>query len=244
MSIEVLEFKKKLSKHLQFNVELIVNENRSTMLNILTRKRDYAKVSMHKMFLRAPEEVISAIAHYVRGSKKRDSREENLRIRSFIQTNLERLNYSKALDRSKFITEGNIYDLQKIYDEINARYFENKLNLAITWYGERGRKNRSRVTFGQYFDHLRLVKIHRILDDIFFPPFFVEYVVYHEMLHHVVQGYVDENGLFRTHGSEFKEKEKLFHHYERASDWERRHRDDFFKPNLRTLKKVLKYGRT
>jgi hypothetical protein len=223
----IYEFKLKLKQHLKSDVELVINENRSTMLNVIRRRKEFPKLSMHKMFLKAPDEVISAIGRYIKGMRK-ENREENLRIRTFIQSNLEKLNYSKTLDTSKFVTQGKVYDLKKIYDEINAFYFNNELKLAITWYGATGRRNRSRIIFGQYFDHLHLVKIHRILDDLFFPPFFVSYVVYHEMLHHVVPGKIDAKGIFRTHGSEFKKRERLFAEYERAVSWEKRHHEDFF----------------
>lgn len=223
----VQEFKKKLGERVKFEVELVVNENKSTMLNVLARKKDFAKLSMHRMFLEAPDEVISAIAHYVRGTRK-EKREDSLRIRSYIQSHLEHLNYSSHLDPSKLVTEGNLYNLKDIYDDLNLKYFNNRLNLAITWFGEKGRKNKSRVIFGQYFDHLKLIKIHRMLDDLFFPSFFVHYVVFHEMLHHEVPGYTDKNGLFRTHGEEFKRREKLFADYEKAQAWEKKHRDDFF----------------
>jgi predicted SprT family Zn-dependent metalloprotease len=226
--VSIEKFKKRLSRHVSnMQVELVINENRSTMLNVLTRKRDFAKISLHKMFLDAPEDVISAIAHYVRGTR-RSGPKDGL-IRGFIQSNLERMDYSHLLDESKFVTVGRYYDLIAIYDQLNERYFKNKLDLKITWYGTWGRKNRTRVTFGQYFDHLKLIKIHRVLDDPFFPEHFVVFVIYHEMLHHVVPGFVDERGLYRVHGSDFKDLEKKFHDYEKATAWEKEHRHLFFK---------------
>lgn len=226
--VMIEKFKKKLSRHVSMEVELVINENRSTMLNVLSRKRDFAKISMHKMFLEAPEDVISAIAHYVRGNR-RERGFKDLLLRGFIQSNLERLDYSHLLDESKLISLGNLYDLKPICEALNRKYFKGKLDLKITWYGTKGRTNRSRVTFGQYYDHLKLVKIHRILDDPFFPDYFVFFVIYHEMLHHVVPGFIDKNGLYRVHGPEFKKREKEFADYEIASQWEKKHRHLFFK---------------
>lgn len=226
MTIE--RFKKKLSKHVaNMTLELVINENRSTMLNVLARKKDFAKLSMHKMFLDAPEDVISAIAHYVRGTR-REKGYKDLLIRGFIQSNLEKFDYSHQLDESKFVHEGRYYDLKQSYDFLNRRYFNNRLDLKITWYGSWGRRCRSKVTFGQYFDHLKLVKIHRVLDDPFFPDFFVDFVIYHEMLHHLVPGYLDEKGIFRVHGPEFKLRESQFEHFEEATEWEKKHRHKFF----------------
>lgn len=226
MSID--SFRQKLAKHLNIKLELVVNENRCTMLSILDRKPHSARLSMHKMFLDAPEDVISAIANYVRGTRRRGQQKDQV-LRGYIQSNLSRFNYSHLLKKEKLMTEGTYYDLQKIYNNLNERYFNNRLNLLITWYGKVIRRCRSKVTFGQYFDQLKLIKIHRRLDNPFFPDYFVSFVIYHEMLHEVVPGFIDEKGLFRMHGDEFKSREKEFEDYERATLWEKKHRNCFFR---------------
>ncbi len=221
-------FRRELEKQLRCELDLVVNENRSTMLSVLERRRGFARLSVHKMFLDAPEEVVSAVAGFVKGGRPKRGESGNL-IRGYIQTNLARFDYSHLLKRSRFETKGRFYDLKELYDGINEEYFEGKLDLAITWYGTHGRKNMRKVVFGEYFDHLRLIKIHRILDDPFFPDFFVRYVLYHEMVHHIVPGYVDGAGFFRSHGADFKEKEVLFKDYARAIRWEKLHKEQFFR---------------
>jgi predicted SprT family Zn-dependent metalloprotease len=228
----VERFKRKLTRSSGYDLELVINENRSTMLNVLERKKTWARLSVHKMFLDAPENVISAIAHYVRGTR-RDRAGKDLLIRGYIQSNLNRFNYSHLLDENKMSTEGRYYDLAAIYEKLNSKYFRDELDLKITWYGTWGRKTRRKVTFGQYFDHLKLVKIHRLLDDPFFPEYFVEFVVYHEMLHHLVPGHFDEKGIFRVHGQDFKELERKFEEYDKAIQWEKRHKDYFFSNSCR-----------
>jgi len=56
------------------------------------------------------------------------------------------------------------------------------------------------------------------------PRFFVEYIVYHEMLHHVVQMPVLD-GRRCMHGPEFKARERCFARYAEAIAWEREHLD-------------------
>lgn len=209
-------------------LDLVINENRSTMLNVLEKKRGAARLSMHRMFLEAPDRVISAIAHYVRGTI-RVSQGEHLVLRSFIQTTLQSYDYSHRIDPKKLVHEGKYYDVGHLYRRLNQQYFDGKLALKITWYGHWGKRNASRVTFGQYYDALKLVKIHRILDDPFFPDYFVSFVVYHEMLHAVVPGYADERGRFRMHGEKFKQREREFEYYEEATAWERKNRLFFFR---------------
>jgi len=220
-------FKKRLSKYLKIKLDLVVNENRCTMLNLLERTQSFARLSMHKMFLDAPEDVISAIAHYVRGTRK-EKTQQNLILRGFIQQNLSRFDCSHLLDRKKLVHLGNVYDIKKIYDRINKEYFDDKMELKITWYGT-PRKSRSRAIFGQYHDSLRLVKIHRILDSPFFPEVFVSFVVYHEMLHNLIPGHIDKKGRYCSHGEDFKKQERLFKQYDEATEWERKNRKHFFR---------------
>lgn len=221
--MRILESLRKLSK--KKNLELVINENRSTMLSIHPKT---GKLSLHKMFLDAPEPVIAAVAHYVRGTR-RDAYGHKLTLRAYIQDNLARFDHSHRLDRSKLVQKGRVYDLQPLYEQINRAYFSDALKLELTWYGVWGRNNRSRVTFGQYVDNLRLIKIHRILDDPFFPLFFVRFILYHEMLHAVIPGQVDQSGRYCMHGKAFKERERLFADYAEARAWEKQHKHHFFK---------------
>lgn len=222
-----LLLKKKLSEHLKIDLELVINENRSTMLNLLEKRSGKARLSIHKMFLDAPENVIAAIAHYVRGARK-DRYMHNLILRGYIQQNLARFDSSHRLNRAKLVQSGRIYHLEPLYQQLNECYFEGNLDLAITWFGERGRKNKSRITFGLYHDNLKLIKIHRILDDPFFPDYFVSFVIYHEMLHAIVPGSIGPRGRYCIHTKAFKEKERLFEHYEKAVAWEKKNKKQFF----------------
>jgi predicted metal-dependent hydrolase len=51
------------------------------------------------------------------------------------------------------------------------------------------------------------------------PGYFIEYVVYHEMLHAAI-GIQEREGRRSIHSAEFKKREKLFKYYERAMAWE------------------------
>lgn len=223
----VEEFREKISKHLNIELELVINENRSTMLSILERKRDRARLSMHRMFLDAPENVISAIAHYVRGTRREQMGQKHV-LRGYIQNNLARFNYSHKLDKNKLIVKGAYYNLHLIYETLNHKYFQGKLQLDITWFGSPSHRRRTRIIFGQYYDHLKLIKIHRMMDHPFFPDYFVHFVIYHEILHEVVPGYVDARGIFRSHGEEFKRRERQFVDYEKATFWERANKKKLF----------------
>lgn len=203
--------------------EFKLNDNRSTMLSVRWDP-DCTKVSMHRMFLEAPKNVMDDLACYL----LRKNQQIGPTIKSFIETNLKRYDYTYQINQDKLISQGTVYDLREIYDEINDEYFDRKLDLYITWFGKHNQKNRSRVTFGLYHDPLRLIKIHRLLDSRTFPDYVVNYVVFHEMVHHVCPSYVDEKGIHRIHSKEFKEMEASYHDYDKALKWIKSNQKQFF----------------
>lgn len=216
-------FQKQLEDSSGLKLKLKINDNRSTMLSVKWEP-DYTKVSLHRIFLDAPRNVMDALACYL----KREDRIIAPTVKAFIEDRLKKIDYSHLVDKSKLYSQGNVYNLQQIYDALNEEYFDNALDLQVTWFGRYNKRCRSRVTFGLYHDPLRLIKINRMLDSPVFPDFLVAYVVYHEMVHHVCPSYVDENGYHHVHTKEFKEKEAKFRYFDLAIEWIKRNQANFF----------------
>mgnify|MGYP003387399421 CR=1 FL=1 len=173
------------------------------------------RISLHRMFLRAPSNVMDELTCYLR----REVKSIAPAINRFIETNLQRLDYSDHVNPTKLYSRGEYYDLEKIYHTINKEYFNNSLELKITWFGKPKYRRRSRMTLGLYHDHLRLVKIHRFLDSPVVPTYVISYVVYHEMLHHVCRAYYDNQGRHKIHTKEFKKREEEYKHFTLAKEW-------------------------
>jgi hypothetical protein len=220
---QTLTFQEQLENHAGIKLRLKINDNRSTMLSVKWEP-DCAKVSLHRMFLQAPQNVMQALACYLNGEHKKIAPS----IKAYIEYNLQRLDYSHELDRMELQTKGRVYDLEEIFLLLNRKYFDKLLRLNITWFGERRRRICKRVTFGLYHDPLRLIKVNRLLDHIHFPDYFVAYVIYHEMLHFVCPAYVDENGVKHIHSREFKEREKEFAFFKEAQQWIRDNQNYLF----------------
>jgi len=204
-------------------LKLKINDNRSTMLSVKWEP-DCTIVSLHRMFLKAPQNVMQALACYIRRQDKMIAPS----VKAFIEDNLKDMDYSHLLDHDKLSIQGHVYNLQNIYDDINREYFEKQLKLYITWFGKPNHKGRSQVTFGLYHDPLKLIKINRLLDSSFFPEYLVSFVIYHEMLHHVCPAYFDENGMHRIHSKEFKQKEQQYRYYDLAQNWIKEHQEYLF----------------
>lgn len=210
-----------------YPLKIRLNNNRSTMLNVQWKK-GYTSVSIHRLFVGAPGEVIDSLATYLRGDDKKLAP----MIKSYIEKQIAGIDYSSRIDKDCLRPVGVVYDLQEIYDEINREYFDDELCLFITWHGAARQKFKKSITFGMYDELLKLVKVHRILDHVSIPKFVVEFVVYHELLHHVYRPYVDEKGVHRIHHSLFKEKEREHRHYGAATEWIRHNKEALFQGKL------------
>lgn len=222
MNQQTSRIHEELTKGTQNKIELKINNNRSTFLSVRW-DAGCTKVSLHHIFLKAPTNIMEDLACYVRQERKTISPV----VKAFIEDNLKSLDYSHELDLSKLHTKGHVYNLQTTFDELNREYFENRLNLRITWFGKPINRNKNKLTFGLYHDPLKLIKINRLLDSPSFPSYFLEYVVYHEMVHHVCPSYY-ENGVHKIHTREFKKQELKFKHFQLAQKWLEEHTEYLF----------------
>ena len=121
----------------------------------------------------------------------------------------------------EFATEGRYFDLRAVFDKINARHFRNRLrNYTIAWGQRRRERPKSYIVFGSIQETDRVIRIHPLLDRQFVPQWYLEYVVFHEMLHAFVPDRSDSAGRRIVHHEGFVEKERKFRHYRRSIAWE------------------------
>jgi hypothetical protein len=194
-----------------------ITDNRHSIITHRT-KRGVLHVRVHHMFLDAPPVVSEALVRYI----VRGDRDASAALGDYIDANAARL--ARRSRRVPLLTKGRRHDLLAIFEKVNRRYFDDAVNALITW-GKRSTtksKKRRTIKLGSYSAVDRMIRIHPALDQKWVPRYFVTYIVYHEMLHHVIPG---SRGLGRVnlHPPEFKEREKEFRHYERALGWEKRH---------------------
>jgi hypothetical protein len=121
-----------------------------------------------------------------------------------------------------FPGEGRHHDLHAIFDKLNARYFRNALRrYTITWGRKRRQRPKAYFIFGTIQEQDRIIRIHPLLDASWVPRWFLEFVIYHEMLHSVVPDIYDRKRRRRiVHTEEFAKREQRFPHYTRAQRWE------------------------
>lgn len=120
-----------------------------------------------------------------------------------------------------FRHEGRYFDLRAIFDKINGKYFGNRLKrYTITWGRRRKEPPKEYFVFGTIQEEDRVIRIHPMLDASFVPTWFLEYVVYHEMLHAFVPDEYTKTGRRLVHTEAFAKRERQFPYYRKSKKWE------------------------
>ena len=201
-------------------VVLEVTDNRHTMISV-RRDQGIYRVRVHRMFLDAGNDVVHALGRYV----CRNDRAASTVLGRFIDLNQHRIRHARRVPRSVTIeTAGKVFNLQEIFNDLNRRYFIGAIDARITW-GQRLSKNGKRrrhnsIKMGSYSVEDKLIRIHPSLDRNFVPRSFLEWIVYHEMLHqkHAIP---IVKGRRQFHTREFLNDESGFEHYHISRRWER-----------------------
>jgi hypothetical protein len=178
------------------------------------------QIRLHHMFLDAPAAVQEALVRYVVAGERVSSQ----LVGKYIEDNGYRIRASRPVSRP-LITQGAAHDLYVVFNAVNGRYFSGAVDALITW-GRSGRvagaAPRRSIKLGSYSATERLIRVHPSLDKAWVPRYFVSYIVYHEMLHHVIPS-SQGCGRRMLHPPAFIAREREFRDYERAMAWERAH---------------------
>lgn len=117
--------------------------------------------------------------------------------------------------------DGRHFDLRTVFDRLNKRHFRNRLRgYKVVWGQKRRRRPKEYFVFGSIQEEDRVIRVNPWLDQPWVPLWFLEYVLYHEMLHSVVPDEVHPSGRRRVHTEEFYRREREFPSYRRARRWE------------------------
>lgn len=120
-----------------------------------------------------------------------------------------------------FAEQGKFFNLRSIFDKLNSQYFRNRLKgYSIVWGRKRRQRPKDSIVFATIQEEDRLIRIHPLLDRAFVPTWFLEYVIYHEMLHAMVPDRYDASGRRLVHHEGFNERERKFRWFRRAKAWE------------------------
>jgi hypothetical protein len=168
----------------------------------------------------APETVLRSIAHILLAKmyRKPIERSYSTRYRRYVSSHeiSHKAHLVRQLRGRKRINtpRGHTYDLEKIFDELNSRYFWGLLaRPRLTW-----SQNHARHSLGHYDPAHNAIVVSRVFDHPRVPRYAVEYILYHEMLH--LKHPVKLRGSRRcVHSAAFQAEEKLFPQLDQAKQF-------------------------
>jgi hypothetical protein len=110
--------------------------------------------------------------------------------------------------------QGSVYDLEKLFARLNRRYFDGEIvQPTLTW-----SQRRTRTILGHHDDVHETIVISKTLDAEDVPEWFVEFILYHEMLH-IKHPARLINGRRFYHTKAFRAEEQRFPLYDEAQAW-------------------------
>jgi hypothetical protein len=202
-----------LSRDLGLPVRLSVTDNRSTMVSF-RRAPSALRLRLHHMFLDAPERVVRAIANYA----GRGHPGAGPVLDDYIRGQQPRIRQESRRD-SDLNPRGRCFDLQEMLDRVNREQFQEQIEAKIGWGRRPGRRRRKSIRLGVYDHQTREIRVHPALDRPEVPAFFVEFIVFHEMLHQLFPS-PSRPGRRVHHPRAFREREKSWPLYAAAMRWE------------------------
>src|SRR5712692_6095368 len=177
-------------------------------------------VRLSDLFQAAPPEVIRALAFLLVArllSRKAPRDQERIyRSYAFSPPLLRASDIARRQRGRKVISSANgeIYDLERIFAKLNRRYFGGEIEKPVlTW-----SRRRARSILGHHDAAHDTITISKILDSREVPEWFIEYIVFHEMLHIKHPARII-NGRRYYHSPAFREEERSFPTYRKAQQW-------------------------
>jgi len=104
--------------------------------------------------------------------------------------------------------------LESLAAEVHRTYFSKYPPLPVRWGQQIARKKRRSIRLGSYNHLTTEIRIHPLLDTAEIPAYFVQSVIHHEYLHHV---------LGASHDRRFHKEERKFRYFRESKEWIRRH---------------------
>ena len=105
------------------------------------------------------------------------------------------------------------HHLASLAAEVHQTYFYKYPPLPVMWGHQIARKKRRSIRLGSYNHVTCEIRIHPLLNSPNIPAFFVQSIIHHEYLHHV---------LGANHNRRFHAAERQFRYHRESKEWIRR----------------------
>lgn len=176
------------------------------------------RVVVNDAFSYAPREALEGMARVIvaRASGAARPRQVGRAFWDYVGTEelRQRMESNYLARQRSFVADprGEHWDLVEVFEDVNARYFDGRLERPMLGWTRRPITYR----WGWYSSMVRphgLIVINRLLDDPLVPIFVLEGTMHHEMLHMLTDTSV-VRGRRVVHTREFREAERTFEGYD------------------------------
>ena len=228
-------FREKLKKALPQVGEVIFTENRRQLVWVKKNRDGALTVRLQHAFRAASGSDFAALADFIR----KPDQVSRKAVSDFVKRYGELFGTlsSRPVPRRRtvvHVTKGRHRDLFAILRKVMDEYSLMVDGLSITFGNDplgrmqkdegapafRGRTRSRSIRFGSYSALHNLIRIHPLLDCLDIPDYFVEYIVYHEVLHALCPP-ISRGCRKSVHTAEFRVRERRFALYEDARRFER-----------------------
>lgn len=200
-------------------IQLELNANRSRVASVRREEGGLTRVRLQRAFLASPPEVLRELADMIRGGS--GSREA---IRAFAAKSVPaaaRPPRSPASRASAGGEAGRHHDIRAYADGLNRTYLGGRSTAEVMWGRKNSRKGARSIRFACFDPATNRIIMNRKLDSQDIPGYFVECILFHEMLHEVLGIGERPDGRRDIHGSLFKLMETTHPDYEKAQRFEK-----------------------
>src|SRR5216684_2912929 len=177
-------------------------------------------VRISDLFRTAPPEVIRALAFLLVArllSRKAPRAEERVYRSYALSPELLRASDIARRHRGRKVissASGQVYDLERLFARLNRRHFDGEIEKPVLTWSQR----RARSILGHHDAAHDTIVISKTLDSREVPEWFVEYILFHEMLHIKHPARI-VNGRRYYHTTAFRAEEQSFPRYQHAQEW-------------------------
>jgi len=201
-------------------------ENGTTMVSKSEAGQE-ASLRLHRIFLEAPADLLAeTVRAFFAPSDRRSYRQARARIKDYVAH--KRGDILRPVPRKRVLPpRGRFFDLGEVLGRILGEFFPASAPVEIGWSHQIQRR-----LMGKWIENPaplpNVVLINRLLDSPEVPEYYLDFLVFHELLHETF-GVARCGGRWVHHSSEFRERERLFPHYSRAAEWERDNVDRLYR---------------
>lgn len=199
-------------------VRVFLTNNRRRMVSARRMAGGAVAVRLQRIFLDSGTDVLDDIADLITGRKT-----ARAALRRFID---ERFRDVPDLPRPRRApkperSDSAHHDIGGYAEKLNTAYLGGRSTALVLWGRRSTKRSRRSIRFACYDPARNMIIMNRKLDAPDVPGYFVEYILFHEMLHEVLGIGSRADGRRDIHGSLFKLMESTYPDFDKARRYEK-----------------------